>query len=137
MVNVPEKPTDRAIERETLPVIPGNPYSRINREISESDLESPAVQRILLGEVDKLQSKVDDLQNFKSNYHESDKKCAILEEKVKSMNSGEILYSICLTMGSILIGLSTAIWSTGHGWISIVLGGLLIISGIASKVVKK
>ena len=34
--------------------IPSSPYSLIKREISETDLESPAVQRILLGEVDKL-----------------------------------------------------------------------------------
>jgi len=106
--------------------VPNSPYSRIRREISEEDIATPAVQRILLGEVDKLQSQVSSLELIESRYHITDKQAAVLEEKLRSVNSHEVLYSLCLTIGSAIIGLSSAVWDSGHGWISIAIGSILV-----------
>jgi hypothetical protein len=135
MAEIPQAVSDNAVETVSQSIIPTNPYSRIRREISEEDLQSPAVQRILLGEVDKLQSRVVVLEVIESKFHEKDKIAAVMEEKLKGVQGQEILYGICLTMGSVVIGLSGMIWSNGYGWIAIAVGVVLLAGGIGSKVV--
>lgn len=131
----------------TFNAIPVSPYSNIKREITEEDLKSPAVQRILLSEVDKLENRTLDLEDIlknntedfnslKDNYHSADKKNGILEEKFKTSKSQEILYSFCLTSGSIIIGLSKTVWDQGLGGIFLGIGFFLIIGGLISKAVK-
>lgn len=116
--------------------IPTSPYSLINRQISETDLQSPAVQRILLGEVDKLQYRVMTLERIEEQFHAVDKKCAVLEEKIKALASREILYSFCLTIGAIIIGLSSIVWNEGYGWVAIIIGSSLVVGAVLSKLIK-
>jgi hypothetical protein len=127
--------------------IPSSPYSNIKREITEEDLKSPAVQRILLSEVDKLEKKNVELdeqlrlnqmshKTLQTEFHEIDKKKEILEEKFKTSKSQEILYSFCLTSGSIMIGLAKIVWEHGLGALFISIGFFLIIGGIISKAIK-
>lgn len=127
--------------------VPSNPYSNLKRQITEEDLQSPAVQRILLGEVDKLESKCLIVENklaqsefnflnLQSVYHERDIEKAILEEKLKKSQSQEILYSFCLAAGSVIIGFAKTVWDQGLGGIFLALGMFLIIGGIISKAVQ-
>lgn len=127
-------------------VIPSSPYSNIKREISEEDLKSPAVQRILLGEIDKLENRNVDLEftlktnvsNYdilKDKYHERDKQADILNEKLKTHKSQEILYSFCLTSGSIIIGFAKTVWAE-YGVLFLGMGLFLILGGIITKAVK-
>lgn len=128
-------------------VIPLSPYSNLKREISEEDLKTPAVQRILLSEVDKLENKVYELENLlneknyefshlKELFHNKDKEKDILDEKFKTSTSQEVLYSFCIAAGSAIIGFSKVVWDLGYGQIFIVVGLFLIIGGIISKAVK-
>lgn len=136
MAEIPEEAGNNVVKTSHQSFVPNSPYSGIRREISEEDLSSPAVQRILLGEVDKLQSQVCELEAIESQFHLVDKKTAILEEKLKAVNSHEVLYSLTLTVGSIVIGLSSMIWDKGYGWIAIAIGSILVIGGIASRIMK-
>lgn len=137
MVDIPEIP-DRTVTKgtEQSDTVPASPYAGIKRQISEDDLQSPAVQRILLGEVDKLETKITSLEEYVEKFHISDKKSAILEEKLKSVKADEVLYGLCLTIGSVIIGLSSMIWTMGYGMIAIAVGTLLLCGGLISKVIK-
>lgn len=127
--------------------IPSSPYSNIKREISEEDLQSKAVQRILLGEVDKLENRCLLLENklaktnieyseLQNTYQQRDKEKAILDEKLKKSKSQEILYSFCLAAGSVVIGFAKAVWDKGLGEEFLTLGIFLIIGGIITKAVQ-
>lgn len=116
--------------------IPPNPYSQISRQISEADLDSPVIKRILLSEVDKLQYRIANLENTEEQFHVVDKERAVLLEKIKALSSQEVLYGFCLTVGSIIIGLSSIVWSDGYGWIPIVVGASLVVGAVLSKVIK-
>jgi hypothetical protein len=127
--------------------IPTSPYSNIQRSITEEDLKAPAVQRILLSEVDKLESKANGLetslkesildnQSLSDRYHTVDKEKSILEEKLKTNKAQEVLYSFCLTSGSIIIGLAKTVWEKGLGGIFLALGLFLIIGGLITKIIK-
>jgi len=127
--------------------IPISPYSNIQRSISEEDLKSPAIQRILLSEVDKLESKafglesslkasVSEFNNLRDKFHLVDKDKSILDEKLKTNKAQEVLYSFCLTSGSIIIGLAKTVWEQGLGGIFLALGLFLIIGGLITKIIK-
>ncbi len=116
--------------------IPTSPYSLIKRQISETDLESPAVQRILLGEVDKLQYRVMSLERIEEQFHAVDKECEVLKEKIKALTSQEVLYGFCLTIGAAIVGLSSLVWRDGYGWAAIIIGTSLIIGAVLSKAIK-
>ena len=123
-----------AIPRDTS--VPASPYSQIRREISEKDLESPAVQRLLLGEVDRLKYQVEKLEAVERQFHLIDKKCSVQEEKIKALMSQEVLYGFCLTVGAAIMGLSSLVWEKGAGWSAIFIGLALIIGAVLSKVIK-
>lgn len=127
--------------------IPVSPYSNIQRSITEEDLKSPAVQRILLSEVDKLENKTNNLEmslkemylengNIRDSFHSVDKEKSILEEKLKTNKAQEVLYSFCLTSGSIIIGLAKTVWDKGLGGIFLALGLFLIIGGLITKIIR-
>ncbi|MFH0757346.1 MAG: hypothetical protein V2B15_08675 [Bacteroidota bacterium] len=137
--SVPEEPAKA--DRHVIPTgqadyIPGKPYSKLKREIGEEDLAHPAVQRLLLNEIDKLEQKNEDLNSLREKYYILDKENAVLKQSLKSIGANEVLYGICLTIGSILIGLSGQFKETGYTWVLILVGGLLIGAGIISKFVK-
>ncbi|WKZ76120.1 MAG: hypothetical protein QY303_04325 [Vicingaceae bacterium] len=116
--------------------IPGRPYSRLRRELSEDDLANPAVQKLIISDIDKLEARISDLEDFQEKFYATDKDKAVLEEKLKGHNSHEILYSFCLSAGSGLLGISSLFKIEEQGWIFLVIGGILIIGGILSKFVK-
>ena len=123
-------------EEKQTSYIPGKPYSKLRRELSDDELSNPAVQKLLISEIDKLEIRVAELEICEKNFYEVDKAKAVLEEKMKTHNSQEILYSFCLSIGSAIMGLSSLVKINETGWIFLVVGGLLIIGGILSKFVK-
>lgn len=116
--------------------IPKNPYSGIKRLLSEEDLDNIAIKKLIISENDKLERQISELEKIKTKYHEIDKEKAVLEEKVAKRNSFEILYSFCLSVGSVLAGLSGIFWEQ-KGYLLLILGIVLIIGGIIAKIAKK
>ncbi len=116
--------------------IPTNPYKNIKRELSEDELKSPAVQKLLLNEHDKMEQRITELEGYVERFYTTDKSRAILEEKIKTSNAFEILYSFCLTAGSVLVGISGIYWNN-KGYLLLIIGICFILGGIISKIVKK
>ncbi|MCP5235611.1 MAG: hypothetical protein H6945_07720 [Zoogloeaceae bacterium] len=113
-------------------------FSNIRRELSDEELSSPAVQRMLIDDNERLEKEKFDLSEYQRKFHDVDKKSAILEEKLKSSVSQEVIFSVCLTVGAAALGYAPSVWaSQPSGYISIAFGVVLIIGGIASKVVKR
>jgi hypothetical protein len=114
-------------------------FRKLRRELSDEELSSPAVQRLLIDDIERLEKENGKLSDYQDSYYEAEKKSAILSEKLKTSVAQEIIFGVCLTIGAALIGLAPSLWSPDkpHGWASIALGVILIIGGIASKVVKR
>ncbi|WP_430405943.1 hypothetical protein [Fluviicola sp.] len=132
-----EKDTGNKQEEQKSSYIPGKPYSKLRRELSDEDLSNPAVQKLLLSEIDKLEVRVSELELIEGKFHQVDKEKAVLEEQIKAHNAMEVLYSFCLAIGSGLLGLASLFDVKVTGWIFLLSGGVLIIGGILSKLVKK
>lgn len=116
--------------------IPSDPYANIKRELSEDELASPAVQKLLLNDNYKMEEEMKKLKEFETLYHIKDKEAAILEEKLKKVAGSEVLYTVCETVGSLLAGISALYWDD-KGWIVLIIGIGLVMGGILYKFVVK
>ena len=116
--------------------IPYDPYARVQRLLSEEDMSSPAVQKLLLNENARMNKEIEKLHLVEEKYHNRDKEAAILEEKLKKSAGSEILYTICTGGGSALVGFSKAFWDN-NGWVLLVMGFVFVICGLSFKFVKR
>lgn len=113
-------------------------FQNINRELSDDDLTNPAVGKLLLNELDRLESENAELKDYQEQFHEADKKVAVLQEKSKIHLATEILSGVCFTIGAAMIGYAPVLWkSQPSGWMVLVFGSVLIFGGIFAKAVKR
>lgn len=113
-------------------------FQYITRELSDDDLTNPAVLKLLLEERDILANENAELKSYQAQFHETDKKVAVLEEKNKTHLVAEILSGVCFTIGAAMLGYAPVLWkSQPSGWIALVFGLVLIIGGIFAKAVKR
>lgn len=114
------------------------PFTRLRRELSEEELTSTAVQRLLLDEVERLEGQVIELASYKDHYHALDKKSAVLEQSLKKSKASEIIFGICLCVGAAALGYAPSLWNhQPSGYISIAFGLILIIGGAVSRLVQR
>lgn len=99
------------------------PLSGLNRQLTEDDLKSPGVRKLLLGQLDEYETCKSKLEITMTNFHLKDKETAVLTEKIKSFVSFDWIYTSLLTVGSILIGYYASQPTQGK---------VLLILGIAS-----
>jgi len=133
-----QAPEDQLLES-FIPPSKGRPsFAKVRRELSEEELSSPAVQRLLLDELERLERESARLETYQDRYYKADRLCAVYEERSRTTRVNEVLSVVCLTVGSAALGYAPSLWtSQPSGWISIVLGSALIIGGIAAKVIKR
>ncbi|KQV51334.1 hypothetical protein [Duganella sp. Root336D2] len=123
------EPTKGRVRRKAL--------GSLRRELSDKELLSPAVQKLLLDEIDRLEEDNTELAGYRSRFHEADKKSAILEQKQATSNAHEIISLACVTVGGAALGYAPSVWSSQPtGGIALAFGVLLVISGIVAKAVK-
>lgn len=110
-------------------------FRRIPRELTEEELANPAVQKLLVGNLDRLETEKEEYRVYMERFHEADKKVAVLEQKSRTALALDIIFGGCLTVGGSVIGLSHGLWShQPFGWIVLVSGVVMLLIGIAAKV---
>lgn len=114
-------------------------FSKLRRELTDEELSSPAVQRLLLDDIERLEKENGKLIDYQDSFYKADKKSAVLDEKLKTNVAQEVIFGVCLTVGAALLGFTPSVWvpDKPHGWISLALGFVLITGGVVSKVVKR
>ena len=113
-------------------------FSNLALELTDEELKSSGVQKMLLADISRLESSSSSLENYKELYYTAEKARAILLEKQKTFVFSEVLYSVSLTLGAALMGLTPSISSANfEPNIILIIGFILIIGSIVAKVVKK
>ena len=112
--------------------------SSIRRELSEKELQSPATTMFLLDEVDRLEQENAELLEYRGRFHESDKKAAVLDQKLNFNRGQEVISITCVTLGGAALGFAPSVWAatTSTGPIILIAGIVLIVCGVAAKAVK-
>ena len=136
----PDQEPESTVAPELSPAAPKRrqSLSEVKRELSEDELSSPAVQRLLIEELERLDRQNAELQDYRARFHARDKLVAVLEEKINKSLAGEIVYGAMIAAGSTALGFTPSIWSQQPGGFLLLMGGgLLIIGGIVSRVVQR
>lgn len=123
------------------PIPPKGPraFRNISRELTEDDLAnpSPAVQKLLLNEIDRLEVVNEEHKHYMELFHEADKEVAVLKQQSRTaLALDTIAFGGFLTVGALLLGMAPGLWPhQPFGWIVLVAGGVSLGSGIAAKLV--
>ncbi|WP_157604943.1 hypothetical protein [Rhizobacter sp. Root16D2] len=112
--------------------------SMLRRELSEKELTSPAAQRFMLDEIERLDRENTELAGYRNRFHDADKMAAILQEKQNISISHEIVSIACVTIGGALLGYAPSVWPAQPttGAVALAFGGVLVLGGIIAKAVK-
>lgn len=112
-------------------------FSKLRRELSDEELASPAVQKMLVDEIERLEEERVELHTFRTKFHDSDKRAAVLEEKFKGKISIEVIHIGCMTVGAAALGYAPSIWEVQPtAWMIAIFGVVLVLAGIGAKAVK-
>ena len=104
--------------------------SKVRRELSEEESSSPAVQRMLLDDLERLETEASELREFKDRFHATDKDAAVLRQRLRASGARDG----SLAVGAALIGLAPSLWPHPPiGWIVVGLGVVLIVLAVAKR----
>lgn len=120
-MNEEPKEPEEAIPSSTRQEYPKvqRPYSNLPFNLKPEDLAQEGVQKMLLGEISRLDNRVSELTDFERRFHERDKDCAVFISKAQKATMLEILYTVSIAVGAALIGWLPSSTSTG-GTIAVV-----------------
>lgn len=113
-------------------------FLNLRRELTDEELASPAVQRMLLDELERLDQECEDLRLFRDRFHTCDKLAGILEERFKSKVSLEIMHVTCFLISGSSLGYAASNWGAEPtvSILALIFGGVLAVAGVVAKVVK-
>jgi hypothetical protein len=110
-------------------------FDRVQREIDDSDLATPAVGRMLIADVERLERETALLVDFRDKYFAARESLATYRERERKSRSGEIIFGGCLALGGAAMGYAPVAWShQPNGIFSLVFGAILMIIGMWSRV---
>ncbi len=111
--------------------------SRLKRELSEDDLATPGVQKMLVEELERAEEENRELEAFRNKFYTADKNLAVSEEKQKHWLSMEIISTGCIAIGAAALVYVPEAWKTQpNGWIALIFGGVLTLVGIVAKAIR-
>ena len=92
---------------------------------------------MLIDEIERLDSERIDLSSFRTNFHEADKRAAVLDEKFKGKIAIDIIHVACITVGAAALGYAPSIWQNQPtAWLAAIFWVVLVIAGLVAKAVK-
>lgn len=112
--------------------------SRVRRELSDEEFATPAVVRMMIEDLERLEREVADLKDYRAQYHSADKRADILAEKAKRSLADDLVFGVGLAIGSAALGYAPALWDhQPSGTIALVFGSALILGCIGFKAIRR
>jgi hypothetical protein len=113
-------------------------FRDIRRQLSDDDLASPGVQKLLLDDLEQAEEQCEIFSAYIERFHEADKRAAILEERVRTQTALEVAFGVGVGLGCAILGLAPLFWTDQpKGWLAIGIGALLTIGASIARVVKR
>lgn len=81
-------------------------FSKVRRELSDEELSSASVVRLLLDTLERLERQVTEVSKSQERSHQTDIQKAVLEERIRKSIASDIMFGLSLTIGAMLIGLT-------------------------------
>lgn len=112
-------------------------FGKVRRDLTEEELSSSGVQKMLLDELDRMDGVEDELKSVAANYYEARTSLAVSEEKLKTHNAFDILSTGSIAIGSLLFGAAFSFnQDVQKFWVLVATSLVLIAIGVIAKVFK-
>lgn len=113
-------------------------FAGARRELTDEEMANTGVVKILLDDTERLEGECAVLRDYVEKFHLSDKRSAILHEKLKPQTAIDLFSGAALAVGSAMVGFAPGAWKQQPtAWMALLLGCVLIIAGIIAKRVSK
>ena len=134
----PEESGSKPVTAEEAPK-PHRAFSRLKRELSDEELNSSGVQKLLLDILAQAEDEIAALKSFRDKFYEADKRIGVLEEKGRVHIAAEVLSTGAIAVGAAALVYAPSVWSTEPttGAIALAFGAVLTLIGIAAKVIQR
>lgn len=110
--------------------------SRMRREMTDDELSSSGVQKIMMDDLDRLEAEKIELQRYVDRFHAADRENAVLKEKGKVRVASDITFGVLMTLGAAAIGYSPTLQAVpGASQTLVWTGAALLVGGVLSKLV--
>lgn len=132
-----EEPTEGVAEA-AVPAKGRRSFARLRRELTDEELNSPGVQKILIDETERLENECSDLRVFVERFYDADKQVAVLTEQRKRDTALDVFIGGALAVGSALIGYAPNVWAhQPTGYLAVAFGVILVGAGVAARWITK
>jgi hypothetical protein len=121
------------------PVRVGSPkakkaLSRIDRALNPEEIHQSGVQKMIVQDLERIEDENKELRRFRDDYYGVAQRVAVLEAKRKHAIGWEVLSTGCIALGSVATGFASALWSSQPtGWQVLIIGALILLSGIIAR----
>jgi hypothetical protein len=111
-------------------------FSRLKRELTDEELTSPGVQKMILDSLERSEEEAAELKRFRDKFYESDKRNGVLEERFRTKIALEVISTGCVAIGAASLVYAPEAWkSQPDGWFALAFGIVLTLVGIFAKVI--
>ena len=107
-------------------------FSRITRELTEAELGTTGVQKLLIDEIEKTGAENFELKRFRDKYYQSERELAVANTALHRQKSDEIIAGGTLAVGSAALGYLPSL-NDRQFWICGVFGVVLVLVSIWAK----
>lgn len=113
-------------------------FSNLRRQLTDEELSSPGVQKLLLDMLEEAEDECDSLKSYVDKYYSADKKTAVLNEKLNKDNKIDVFFGVGVGLGGAILGLIPFLGEdkTLYGIVSAVIGLTLIIGSSIGRLLK-
>ena len=110
----------------------------LRRQLTDEELASPGVQKLLLDDLQRADSECDLLSGYVARFHDADKRAAVLEERLRTQTALEVAFGVGVGLGGAMMGLAPGLWTTPpYGTLAFTVGLLLMLGAIVARVIKR
>jgi hypothetical protein len=110
------------------------------RNLSEEELQTAAVRRFLIADVEKAEAECVELRKVREAYWEQKTELASIKATLKTSRAFELMSFTCLTVGAAGMGAAISFITEqpedAPGWVLLILSSLLTLAGILARFFK-
>lgn len=112
-------------------------FGKVRRELTEDELGSSGVQKMLLDELDRMDGAEAELKTISAKYHDTNTALAVYKEKLKTHNAFDIISTGTIAVGSLIFGVVFSLQGNDKVfWMLVVLSVVFVAIGIFAKVTR-
>ncbi|MBD9479853.1 hypothetical protein [Pseudoxanthomonas sp. PXM02] len=108
--------------------------SSLDLEVKLTDLKHLGVQKLVLDRLNKAESRIRVLEETAVGFNDLRVKHAKEEARVDHLLEADLLQSVMLAFGSLIVGFLPALWGNElYASLAVILGGALVLGSVSSK----